>query len=140
MATKKVVVKVTPQKQFELDMEKLQLSFKQKASDKEYAIALREIARLKTLYDEMLECKGAISTYSIIPSVGSKSEAIAFAIASDWHVDECVNSEQVDGTNQYNMAIAKQRAEKFFKSTLKLVQIQQSEVEINTLVLALLGD
>ena len=133
-------VKITPEKQFELDMEKLQLSFKQKASDKEYAIALREIARIKTLYDEMLECKGSISTYSIKATKSGRGEATAFAIASDWHIDEQVNSEQVDGTNQYNMAVAKQRSEKFFKSTLKLVQIQQHEVSINTLVLALLGD
>lgn len=133
-------VVITPEKQFEIDMEKLRLSFKNKATDKQYNIALKEIARLRTIQDEILECKDSVSTYTIKPSHVTKSEATAFAIASDWHVDEQVKLEQVDGTNEYNMRIAKKRAEKFFQSTLRLVKIQQQDVAVKTLVLALLGD
>lgn len=133
-------VKVTPDQQFELDMAKLRLSFSQKGTDKKYNVALAEIARLRELYEEMLGCNDIMSTYTIQPSSGSKSEAVAFAIASDWHVDEVVKKEQVDGTNEYSMRIAKKRAEKFFQSTLKLVEREQSDVKINTLVLALIGD
>lgn len=131
---------ISPEKQFELDMAKLQLSFKSKATDGQYKVALRELARLRSLYEDMLECDGVMSTYEIHQHAGTKDEATAFAIASDWHVEEVVKKEQVDGTNEYNMRIAKKRAEKFFQSTLKLIQREQADVKIDTLVLALIGD
>jgi len=81
-----------------------------------------------------------VSTYTFKPKAGVKHEAVAFAIASDWHVEENVKPETVDGTNEYTMRVAKQRAEKFFQSTLKLVQKEQQDATIDTLVLALIGD
>ena len=138
--TSQVIKSVDPEKQFQLDMEKLKLTFANKQTDQKYNIMMRELIRLREMYDDMLECKGKVSTYEIKPSKGVKSEAVAFAIASDWHVDERVNAEQVDGSNEYNMAIAKKRAEKFFQSTLKLVTKEQADVTINKLVLALIGD
>lgn len=136
----KTEVKISPQKQFELDMEKLRLNDKQKESDKQYKVALREIQRLRKQNETLLDLKGQVSTYSIKRSKGVGGQAVAFAIASDWHVEENVKPETVNGTNSYTMAIAKERAEKFFNHTLKLVNKESQDIKIDTLVLALLGD
>lgn len=136
----KTKVKISPQKQFELDMEKLRLNDKQKESDKQYKVALREIQRLRKQNETLLDLKGQVSTYSIKRSKGVGGQAVAFAIASDWHVEENVKPETVNGTNSYTMAIAKERAEKFFQHSLKLVQKESQDIKIDTLVLALLGD
>ena len=64
----------------------------------------------------------------------------AFAIASDFHIEENVKPESVGGSNEYNLRIAKKRSEAFFVNTLKLVNKEAQDAHIETLVLALLGD
>ncbi len=129
-----------PEMQFKLDMEKLRLSHTEKGTDRKYKIAMAEIMRLRDDIETIVACKDAVSTYTIPKSTGSGGQAVAFAIASDWHVEENVKPESVNGSNEYTMAIAKQRAEKFFQHTLQLVEKEQHTVKIDTLVLALLGD
>lgn len=129
-----------PEKQFQLDLEKMRLHFAHKSSDDRYKFALKEIERLRGVIDTFDEMKDTVSTYEIKPVKSKRREAVAFAIASDWHVEENVKPETVDFTNEYNMRIAKKRAESFFRNTLKLVTKEQQDVEIETLVIALLGD
>lgn len=131
---------LTPEQQFELDMEKLRLSQKNKSVDKKYNVALKEITSLQNHLETVLSVKDSISTYEIKAGTKSGGEAVAFAIASDWHVEENVKPETVNGSNEYNMSIAKRRAEKFFQHTLQLLQKEQQSVKIDTLVIALLGD
>ena len=131
---------ITSKKQFELDMEKLRLSFASKQVDKKYQVALKEIKKLEGHIETLIDTKDKVSTYVISISKSNGGEAVAFAIASDWHVEENVKPETVNGSNKYNMAIAKARAEKFFQHTLQLVQKEQHSVQIDILVLALLGD
>lgn len=72
---------------------------------------------------------------------GPKStNAVAFMVASDWHVEEVVDPGTVNGMNEYNMRIAKERAEKFFANGLKLVETFQQGTNIKTLVIPMLGD
>ena len=70
----------------------------------------------------------------------SKTEAVAFMVASDWHMAERIDPEVVNDMNNFNPDIARIRAEAFFRNGLKLVEIQQHAVDINTLVVPLLGD
>lgn len=129
---------LTPEQQFALDMEKIRA--KDKGQDKKYQIALKEINRLQGVLEDYEALNGTVSTYEVIGKRGVRHESVAFAVASDWHVDENVKPESVDGTNKYTMAIAKKRAETFFTSTLKLVEKEQQDASIDTLVLALIGD
>jgi hypothetical protein len=66
--------------------------------------------------------------------------ATAVVLASDWHYWETVNPEQVDNLNEYNKTIAERRAERFFQSIVKLLSVYNKHSNIDTLVLALLGD
>jgi hypothetical protein len=69
-----------------------------------------------------------------------RSDSIACAIASDWHVEETVRKDSVHGLNEYNLDVAKSRAEHFFRNYLRLTDIAAKESSINTLFLFLGGD
>jgi hypothetical protein len=100
-----------------------------------------ENERLKTSLEASYKVKEGIKPYYFEYKVDDKvGESIAVAIASDWHIEETVKPETVNGLNKYTLAIADQRVEQFFINTLKLIKKEQNESKIETLVLALLGD
>lgn len=76
----------------------------------------------------------------VVPLTGGAASATAFAICSDWHVEENVSKASVNGMNEYSLAIADQRITKLTASILRLVEIERNGAEIDTLVLAMLGD
>jgi len=109
----------------------------------------KEVQRLLGIIDEQdkqLEVALAIAAADVhaakIPAIktGVGGEAIACAIASDWHVEETVDPETVNGLNEYNLDIARKRIQIFFQKVVRLTEIQRSGTKIDTLVLAMLGD
>jgi hypothetical protein len=68
------------------------------------------------------------------------SEATAFMVASDWHIEETVEAKTINGLNNYNLFIAKERAKQFFQNGVKLLKKEQQNAKIKNLVLALIGD
>jgi hypothetical protein len=70
----------------------------------------------------------------------ARMDAVACALASDWHVEETVDPDAVHGLNAYNLDIAKSRAEHFFQNLLRLTDIMAAETKITTIYLAVLGD
>lgn len=68
------------------------------------------------------------------------SESTAFWIGSDWHIEETVDPLTVNGMNEYNLDIAKDSIQRFFKNALKLTDICKRDTNINHVVLGLLGD
>lgn len=119
--------------------------------DYEESVKLRDERRKsRVLADRLLQIerelqvasrlRRAVSTYTIRGRDDIKSEATAFAIASDWHIEEMVYSWQVNDLNEFNAEVCKVRVERFFRHTLKLVRMNQHHTKIDTLVLALLGD
>lgn len=106
-----------------------------------YAVALRSIASLRAKLEYKKALDGTVSTHAIEAKVSSgATEATPILVASDWHVEEAVRPEMVSNLNEYNLDIARQRGDKFFRNGLRLVQICQQDTTINTVVLALLGD
>lgn len=99
------------------------------------AIAFQEI---------QLEAALAISAYKPqaqkLKIDTGKSEAVAFAIASDWHVEETVEKKSVSGLNEFNLDIADDRITKFFQRTQRMTEIQRHGAKIDNLVLVLGGD
>jgi hypothetical protein len=77
----------------------------------------------------------------IEPKLGeSKSESIAVIVASDWHIDEIVNSKSINGLNEFNPTIADGRVHKFFRNAARMVKLFQNDTDISTIILELLGD
>lgn len=69
-----------------------------------------------------------------------KSEAVAVAMASDWHVEETVTSDSTNNLNEFNLNIAKGRIERFFAAIVRLTEIERHGAKIDDLVLWLGGD
>jgi len=109
----------------------------------------KEVKRLLELVEEQeLQVQVALALAESpahimpIPKIksGASGSAIAFAIASDWHVEETVDPRNVNDLNAYDMVIAQQRVRSFFAKVIRLTEIQRSGTKIDTLVLGLLGD
>jgi hypothetical protein len=73
-------------------------------------------------------------------SMADKAEAVAIAMASDWHVEETISPESTNGLNEFNLRIAKARIEKFFSTIARLTDIERNGAKIDDLVLWLGGD
>ena len=84
--------------------------------------------------------KTPVIPFEIKSHTSAKGEATIVAVASDWHIEECVEKETVNGRNEYSLEISKDRASKFFSTLLRLIQIEQTATRIDHLILALLGD
>lgn len=68
------------------------------------------------------------------------ADLTAVLVASDWHIEEEVDPQTVNGVNAYNIDIAQKRATRFFRSAIKLIDIQRNGGDINKLLFVLGGD
>jgi hypothetical protein len=101
---------------------------------------LDELNKLEKEKNALLSV-GEVETYSIKEKNASdKSPACSISLLSDWHYEEPVKSSQVNGLNRFDTNIAKERAESLFKVIAQLIKVHQREYQIDTHILALLGD
>lgn len=68
------------------------------------------------------------------------SQSVAIAVGSDWHLEERVDPDTVNGLNEYDMDIARARIHRFFEKALYLVELMRGGTRIDAFILALLGD
>lgn len=66
--------------------------------------------------------------------------ATAVAAASDWHVEERVDPKTIDGMNEYNPTIARQRSVRFFEGVEWLIREQRPLFQIADLFFWIGGD
>jgi hypothetical protein len=110
--------------------------------DKEMKRLIGIIEEQEKQVEVALALADAQATLSKVPKIksGPGGSAVAFAIASDWHVEETVDPRNVNGLNAYDLDIARDRVRQFFQKVVRLTEIQRAGTKIDTLVLALLGD
>jgi hypothetical protein len=106
----------------------------------EAAKALKELQIELAARASLEKIKKIIVPHKYKISKTSQKEAVAVGVASDWHIDEEVKSEEIGGLNEFNLDIAIKRSEIFFTRFLKLLELCRNGSTINTAVLALLGD
>lgn len=113
----------------------------EKTLKKQVDILTKELITTRKERDAFLDV-GEVETYKIEPKkkTNGRSMATAITLASDWHIEEEVKSSQVNGLNKFNIDIAKERAEKYFKVVAQLIEVHNKEYQIDDLILALLGD
>lgn len=83
-----------------------------------------------------------VKTLNIPPPSRDKVRHQATAVIqwSDWHVDELVDKNTINGLNEYNPEIVRKRASKLFENSIKLTNTQRGAVDIEHGVLHLGGD
>jgi len=116
---------------------------KTKVTNKKYKQALQHIELLEKKNEILQKFNNfKVKRINIKPKKTNSnySESTANIIFSDWHIEEYVDPNTVNYLNEYNLDIAKKRAETIVKSGQRLIDIQRSGDRIETLVLALLGD
>jgi len=107
---------------------------------KKYKEALLENDRLRVEKEAILRIQETPQEIRFTQRQNGGSDATAFIIASDWHIEETVRPSDVSGLNEYNLEICDKRVKKFFSNAVKLLEITQKESRVNQVVLALLGD
>lgn len=139
---KQVRTKVIPttDELVERDRSRMEEKSEAKVAKDKYRLVMAENERLVKEMSAVLRMKETPQSIIIKPTKSSGSEATAFVIASDWHVEETVTADQVSGLNTFNLTVANNRIEKFFQNSTKLIQITQRDSHIKELVLCLLGD
>ncbi len=128
-----------PKNEVKRDRQLIRVSKEKQDTASKYKVLLEDVERLERENEAMRSKSGNVFT---IPEKVSKldGEAVAVALASDWHLEELVKNQWVGGLNEYNLTIAKARAIEFFQNTVKLLKKEQQAVNINTMVLWLGGD
>jgi len=59
-------------------------------------------------------------------------------VLSDWHTEETVDPNTINGINEYDVNIAKERATKVFQNGLKLVDMMAVDEKIKDVNIMLL--
>lgn len=81
-----------------------------------------------------------VPTKARLGRIRDKREGVAIVMASDWHVEELVDPEKVNGVNEYNLDIAEKRIHRFTDATLSLLEKESHTFNIPEMVLWLGGD
>lgn len=110
-------------------------------------------AKLKHALDQLEQCRYelgvAIDARSALADpppieprerMGGKREATAVAMASDWHVEETVDYDAVNGVNEFNLDIARSRVRRFFDGFCFLTNYHRDHFLIRDAKLWLGGD
>ncbi len=124
------------------DREKQRTTFEFGILRKKYDETLKTIGRLERELHVVNELSATgVQSYKILPreSAGT-AEGTVVLVASDWHVEESIDPAKISFLNEYNLDIAQERAETFFRASLRLTNLLAQDIKIHTIVLALLGD
>lgn len=123
------------------DMLALRQKLKEKELKSKYEALLKINEELQERYDAALQITDEIEAPYIIPSPkGKKEKATAIVCFSDWHVEERVDADTINGINEYNPKIAEKRAKSVVANSMKLIEKEREHSDIDTLVLWLGGD
>ena len=134
-------VHIPPEQELKHDHSALLEKKEKRTVQQKYEHALTDLDKTRKMLAAALALKDHQKPFVIAPyTSGGKGEALAVALASDWHIEESVTAESVGGMNFYDLDESKRRAERFFKLVVYLVQLEQKNTTINHLVLACLGD
>lgn len=133
-------MKENPARSLARDRKLAKVEEDKKALSKKLTQAIKELAD-KDKKLEGFKSIGKPHPHVITPKKGDgQDEATAVWLASDWHVEEVVKAEMVNGLNAYTPDVAKARAEAYFRNALRLTDLVAKDVPLKTIVLGLLGD
>jgi hypothetical protein len=123
------------------DISKIQESAKYRELKDKYNFLLNQYEESEKRFDALVNIKSQTDVYEILPSAKSNpNEACPIIMLSDWHFEEQVDPQTINGLNEYNLDIAARRWNKCIQNSLKLVQKERHTSEINQIIIWLGGD
>jgi hypothetical protein len=136
----KAPVGIKPEDAVEVELQKLQE--KREGKDETIRILQKKVLGLQEENDVFLSLKDVQpEVIDIAPKVASgKSESVAVAVASDWHIEETVMPEQVSNKNEFNLEVREKRFRKWLNGIMAWWKIASRDTTIKTFILAALGD
>ena len=142
MKAKDVINKPVPTAEERVAKAKVEREIKREniAEEKRYLLERNEF--LERQLKAALEIRNFDATPHKITAKLSKgdSESAAVVVWSDWHNEELVAPEKVNGLNSFNLEIFHKRTTRLFQGTQKLWYIFNKDTSIKTLVIGLIGD
>jgi hypothetical protein len=105
--------------------------------------AIRQLEQCKIERDTAIRVRGARDYVKPIRPREISSglrEATWVALASDWHIEERVKPEAVNGVNSYNITIAQRRVERYFSGVAWLANYHKEYFKLRDGILWLGGD
>ena len=131
---------LTTEQEIERDVTVSSLKRKSDNNSKKYDFVCTENEKLKAMLTAFTSVGSGNTSVVPFKKESGNSEVTAFAIASDWHFEEQVESNNVNGKNEFNLEIAEGRVKMFFVNVARLTDIFGKESKLDTLYIALLGD
>jgi hypothetical protein len=123
-----------------IDLDKVKAKSEASSVSKKYDALMDEYNKLKKALDIKGDMVRPLQSFSIPQPSKQSDTSVAVVLASDWHYEEEIRPESVNYLNDYNLKIADSRIKTFFSNTAKMLQKEQQDTKINTMILALLGD
>ena len=128
-----------------LESEKAKTTANLKAETLKRKQAEAELAATKINLDLVMETQGkvrakALSSMSKAAKRGSRGKATAVIIASDHHLGEIIESDQVNGLNEFNLKVAEARLRRLWDRSAFLIDFARNISDIEEVAMFFLGD
>ncbi len=125
----------------ELERDLARQRSKQREDGNRIKYLMKALDEAERRFEALSAVKENVETFRIEPRhKTSKNEAVSFACASDWHVEERVDRDVVNHLNHYDLKESSRRMKTYFQNVLRLVSRERLASTIDTLVLWLGGD
>ena len=123
------------------DAESARLRHELTSVKKKYAAALEQLSREQDAVANLTSLSGIREKkISRVKSRGSKAEATAVLVLSDWHAEERVDPRTCRGLNEFDLSIADKRITQLVQRASMLIEHEKSLTGIRRICVAALGD
>jgi len=128
-------------KQYDFDRKERVLKSQLAEQKALYKKALEDLDESEKRLDTLLNIKSHKPKLKIEVTQDSElHDAVPILVFSDWHVEETVSSESVNGLNEFNTDVADLRIKTLFNRSRKLIQHLQTYFNISQVYVLLNGD
>ena len=100
----------------------------------------KELIKKESELEAVAQIRKTSQVHKIPVTSKVSREAVAFILASDWHVEELVLPQKVNYLNEFNLDVADSRINNFWNNSASLVKSSQLHTTIKEGVLFLGGD
>ena len=129
------------ERSLEQDREVAKLRAEAAAAKRKHREAMEAIGSLESQVEMLLAVQGepAIQQYERLKKRAHKGTA-AIIPATDWHIEQRVDPDTVNGLNSYCLAIAEQRIGRFYQKCVELIDFVSGLAKVTIIYHPLLGD